>query len=204
MVTKALSLFSIIGASFLFWGCPSDCFDAEYNFRLTLAIEPESDTIKVGETIWVTCTFSDMIYAENQQKEVHYPNGKFCFNLGPRKLIDAENEQDKVIDGFPFFEQIIENGEPGSYACTHTADYENNIYTLRVGYKATIPGVYFLRGGFLKATRGSKCGNNDAFVVGSFEESRQNIKIYFDHYGVDYSTIDDYSLSNMFGFVVEE
>lgn len=205
MVTKTLSIISIIGASLLLWGCPhNDCFVSEYGFKLYPTIEPATDTIKVGETIWFTCTFSDMIYDQNLKKEVYFPNAKFCFNLGPAKLVNADIEHEKVIDGNPFFEQVIEKGKHGSYFCTHIAEYGNNQYTLRVGYKAKFPGVYFLNGYPLKVRNKNDCGENDAFVIGSLPESRQNIKLYFDHFKVDYSTIDDYSLSNMFGFVVEE
>jgi hypothetical protein len=206
MATKLISILSIIGASLLLWGCPNqDCFDAQYEFTLYPTIEPATDTIKVGETIWFTCTFPANLFATNLQKEVYFPDATFCFNLGPKKLVNSDIEDEKVIDGHPYFEQIIEKGKQGSYFCTHIAEYFNNHYTLRVGYKAKSAGVYFLQGGTLKARKGeNECGENDAFVLSYFPESRQNIKTYFDHFNVDYSEIIDYILSNCYGFVVEE
>jgi hypothetical protein len=199
MATKLISILSIIGASLLLWGCPYDCYEAQYDFKLPNAtLEPLKDTIKVGEIIWFTYNFSDILRDEFLQKEIHFPNAKFCFIISPRKLIG-----NLVLDASSNFEQIIETGELGK-SCMFSPIYINNEYNLRVGYKALQPGNYFLRLTNFKANKGNECGENDAFVSTSFPESRQNIKTYFDHFKVDYSTIDEYSLSNMFGFVVEE
>lgn len=182
-----------------FLGCTEPCQSARYCFSTPVnwTVENPTDTISVGDTLWIYAEFADQFYDTISGKPVHYPNADI---LGQTTGIWRFKERPSKEKGQNEYFEIafIDSGTPEKNMLNLVLDkgssnwedpiYVNNKYIYRLGLVPKYRGSYYYSSVFVTGTKAmeGKCGTEDAkFLVSELEPaSRQNLKKFSDHYGI--------------------
>lgn len=63
-----------------------------YRFRHPINITPTNDTVSVGDTLWLSCNFSDSLYDYNSNKNLYVPNYDFKSYMRIAKIGDKTKD----------------------------------------------------------------------------------------------------------------
>jgi hypothetical protein len=160
-MNKKLSIIIIFFGALFLYGCPGNhCVQPRYEFDLEFNFShSHTDTVMIGDTVWVYATFSDQIFDKISQTIVNYPDGQFCINIGPRKFQKSDVFNERVIDGHPFFDIITAEGsKKGNGFCILIPDYNMGYYSFKEGYVCKEAGVYYV----------------DHFIYSTFQKDKKN------------------------------
>lgn len=55
-------------------GCPKPCVEANYSFKEQLQLSPDSDSMKVGDTLYITASFPNNLIDQRSGSVINYSN----------------------------------------------------------------------------------------------------------------------------------
>jgi len=81
-------------------GCPKPCVGLHYSFDANIQISPSTDSIRVGDTLYITASFSNSLIDRASGKLINYTNANdIQGSLGIGQLIkDNSVPKDGVAD----------------------------------------------------------------------------------------------------------
>ena len=122
------------------------CDYIPYLFEVTVEISPIVDTVFVGDTLWLSAQFSDLVYEKNTAEFYKLENFDFHTHFGLAR-IDTEAWQDANTK----FAFLLEKGELNYIPLTSNLskiiigyEYENNEYSFRIGTIPLEKGTYYM------------------------------------------------------------
>lgn len=145
-----LSVASLLIIAFLISGCPKPCIEANYSFAVNAQIVPDLDSIKVGDTIFLTSSFSTTLTDQLGGQKIDYSNSTGISNtlavselpLGDTIAKDAVFDFDYIsINGRIYNDRNIPSPDRVQQI---TYQESNDEYILKVGLIAKQVGVYIL------------------------------------------------------------
>lgn len=166
-------------------GCPKSCIEANYTFSVNSQISPDRDSIKVGDTIYITSSFPVKLTDQNSGAEINYAEAKkIGSTLGVGRLvtgnavpIDAVFDFNYIaIKGNVYNERSIPSPD-GVQQLTYQES--NSSYELKVGLIAKAKGVYVLGigNGLSVGRKNSKNCEKAAFNI-SISNTSQHVYYY--------------------------
>jgi hypothetical protein len=131
-------------------GCPKPCIESNYSFAVHSQIIPDSDSIKVGDTIFLSSSFPTILTDQSTGQVIDYNNSiDLGSTLGLVELvkgiypgIDAVNDFDYIsISGMAYNDKSI--ASPNKF---QQLKYEqiNGNYELKIGVIPKKNGTYYL------------------------------------------------------------
>ena len=131
-------------------GCPKACIEANYSFAVNAQITPDTDSVQVGDTIFLTSTFSTKLKDLISNDSIDYSNStNIGSNLAFIKLNKGTDTIQEAVADF-MFASIIgkiynDNSIPSPKRVQQLIyQEENNIYKLKIGIIPTQSGIYYL------------------------------------------------------------
>ncbi len=161
MATKYLrmALIVLLPFSLLLAGCPRTCVEAVYSFSINASFLPERDSIRLGDTLYLTSSIPIQLRDVTSGDLVNYQNAKIAGNLGIGKLSSGVKTPIEAVDQFKYVSvqgQIYNDLSIPSPKGVQQTLYSQkaNTYELTVGLIPLNEGVYVLGVGFPVGIRG--------------------------------------------------
>lgn len=139
----------ILVGTFLITSCKknSECdFNGPYEFQLPVALAPATDTLHVGDTIFVESRFSNMVFERKTQRAYKLENFSFypttaIQNVGINPAVSGIYDFELLID--TTFNYQIQNFSSGSSYLTGEYDYTGTEYILNFRFICKKKGLYY-------------------------------------------------------------
>lgn len=122
-------------------------YETWVNFLYPVTITPNSDTINVGDTLWIYVNFPDSIYDNTNSRKFYLPNFDFQNYMSVEKLIDKTKtyaNQQYAASKFNTFNQVGNISIGGAFAIDFQPVYQNNHYVFKGAIIPKDTGVYCL------------------------------------------------------------
>jgi hypothetical protein len=117
-----------------------------FEFEMPFTVTPDTDTLRVGDTLRITAKFSDSLFDNISNKKYHVPQFEFNNNIASiRKLIDSSKQIIDQTPAIPFFKLISNNDQVktiSNSSVTFTITSSLNFYFFSIDLIAKQPGVY--------------------------------------------------------------
>ena len=109
------SLYKVIPfiAIFLFCRASSckNCVEATYQFKMEESFSPEKDSIKIGDTIWLSATHTSIFIDATNNQEINFSNSSLGANVRILQLPDNSSDVSGAINDFSIIKTFgIEGG----------------------------------------------------------------------------------------------
>ncbi len=122
-------------------------YETWVNFLYPVTITPNSDTIKVGDTLWIDVNLPDSIYDNTNSRKFYLPNFDFQSYMSVRKLIDITSNWSFQLNSSNNFN--TNNSIGNLYKTTSSSIdfepvYQNNHYVFKGAIIPKDTGVYCL------------------------------------------------------------
>ena len=131
-------------------GCPKPCIEANYSFNVNAQIGPDADSVRVGDTIFLTSNFSTKLRDVVSGDSINYSNSEgIGSDLSILKLITGVYPGQDAAKNFEFISITgkIYN-DPGIPSPNRvqqlTYQEDNNSYQLKIGIIPKQTGLYYL------------------------------------------------------------
>ncbi|HTJ47833.1 MAG TPA: hypothetical protein VL443_00155 [Cyclobacteriaceae bacterium] len=154
VISKLISIYSIVAIVMLVvTGCPSNCgssLDAKYSFSATSQFSPATDSIKFGDTLYLSSSIPFKLIDGNTKTEINYKDGSEIGSvLGIAELVKGENLPQDAVDKFDYTEvkgKIYNDKSIPNPNGTQQLTYQKNSdgYELLVGLIPKKKGIYVL------------------------------------------------------------
>ncbi len=205
---KFIFILFLLSCSILFESCPgSGCIDAQYSFNATSQLIPDYDSIRTGDTIFLTSFIPQILKDQTTGVSVNYSNSKAIgSDLGVTRLENSNSIPIDAVSDFDYFSvigTIYNNENVPSPNGVQQLTYEeiNGHYELKIGIIAKTKGIYYFGIG-----NGYSNGRNDGH---SCEKATFNIAMantsqhvyYFINWNPN-QTLDDVILQHLYCFKV--
>jgi hypothetical protein len=147
--------------------CKKNCVNTTYNFDLPVKAYPDSDTIKVGDTIWIEINSSSNFIDKGTNKNINYSDAS---NLGSAigfSIWDSLNK--KWVDAANDFTFTLIKGSNTSSSNTnlfreYLFNEENDFYVFKLGITPQKKGLY----SFLLSNSNNTYRRNDKCTKANF------------------------------------
>lgn len=145
----------ITGFGFLFIlvinsGCPKPCIEANYSFNVNAQITPDTDSVHVGDTVFLISNFSSKLKDEMSGDSITYSNSDgIGSDLSILKLATGVYPGQDAVKKFGFISilgRIYNDPNIPSPNRVQQLTYEedNNKYQLKIGIIPKETGLYYL------------------------------------------------------------
>ena len=131
-------------------GCPKPCIEANYSFAVNAQINPNIDSVHVGDTIFLTSTFSSKLKDLVSGDSINYSNSTAIGStLAFVKLIKGVDTVQETVPNFNFVSIIgriyNDNSIPSPKRVQQlTYQGDNNNYKIKIGIIPKQTGIYSL------------------------------------------------------------
>ncbi|HNC65276.1 MAG TPA: hypothetical protein PKG70_12625 [Chitinophagales bacterium] len=122
-------------------------YETRLNFLYPVSITPNSDTINVGDTLWIDVNLPDSIYDNTNNRKFYLPSFDFQSYMSVRKLVDKTidyGDQQYAASKFNTFNQVGNISIGGAFAIDYLPVYQNNHYVFKGAIIPKDTGVYCL------------------------------------------------------------
>lgn len=138
------------GIILLNFGCPKPCIEANYSFAVTASFKPDMDSIKIGDTIYLTSSFNSQLEDLKTSATVDYSASS---GIGNTLSIIQFSKSDTLgtdavfnfnylsIDGKIYNDRNIARPD-GVQQLFYKED--NGLYKLKIGIIPKVSGLYVL------------------------------------------------------------
>ncbi len=183
--------------------CKRPCVEASYGFNMSEFFSPETDSIKVGDTLCVlsshSTTFTDS--SNRNVKQVNFSNSLLSTNIGILQFPDTSTS---VVGAVLNFNIITVNGKetgndniPSENKGFYYQEL-NSEYILKLKFVALRKGIYSISVG---NSIGVVNGKNGCIKANfEIENSNTNNHLYFYQNWRPGYTISEYELTHMYCF----
>lgn len=159
-MAKVFVLGLVIGFGILnITGCGKTCVEATYNFTMTEQFNPETDSIKVGDTLWVVSSHSTTFKDISTSNDIDYSNSKVNLNMRLLNFTDSTIVASGNIGAFPDFNTVIVEGTavgndnlPDQNEGVYFEESDNQ-FLLKVAFRPKQKGIYAISLGDAVAER---------------------------------------------------
>ena len=140
LIINALIIFSVA-----FAGCFKNCKEVQYQFSMEESFSPESDSIQIGDTLWLNSFHSTNFTDLMTHAQVNFDNSNIGTNIRILKFPDSTQE---VIGSVYDFKIITKTGNEAGNDNIPTENkgyyFEeiNGNYLLSIGFVPTVKGIY--------------------------------------------------------------
>lgn len=164
-----LSLFITIINS----GCHRSCVEANFSFSIDSQINPDIDSIKIGDTLYLTSSFSTTLTDLSSNKLVDYSNSTgIGSDIHVSKFEPADTSTKDAVFDFDYISvtgQIYNDRNIPSADGVQQLTYQqtNGNYELKVGFIAKKTGDYILGlgNGFSNGLNGNRRCDKATFSI---------------------------------------
>lgn len=146
MVIKLLAAILLTVMAIVFMGCPKECISTSHSFSKTVSFFPKDSILKMGDTLWLTSTFScDSMLNEVTQKTEDYCDALINSTLSVQIFqVDIKS----AVDSFTYIESkgkclSVADADPKRVKNLYYL-YENKKYEIKIGLVANKKGRYML------------------------------------------------------------
>lgn len=189
-------------------GCPKTCIESNYLFAVNSYISPDKDSIKVGDTIYITSSFHTKLIDQNSGSEINYTGAKnLGSTLGIGKLMTSNAIPTDAVFDFNYISikgSVYNDRSIASPDGVQQLKYQeiNDNYELKIGLIAKTKGVYGLGlGNGLSVGRSNSKNCEKASFNISINNTDQHFYLYQNTYPNHQS--NDYEKKHAYYFVVK-
>lgn len=157
--------FILINSTFIFTRCKKPCENFHYNFKGTAIFNPETDSVKVGDTIRFSSIIPDQILNENNNQIVDYSGSSNFATDIHINVIRGINSLTGAVDSFNYVQikgMVQTHQITPSSAKTVFYVEENVAYNLSFGLIALKKGIYAIS---MVDIQNSKKKCSDAYIM---------------------------------------
>lgn len=188
-------------------GCPKPCVEANYSFAGSLQLTPDVDSIRIGDTLFISTSFSNSLTDQSTGSLINYSNANDIeCTLSVAQLISGDSIPKGAVAQFKYSSQlgsIYNSVNIPSPDLVQQIKYQQvgNNYQLRVGLIALNKGIYALGiGNGLSNTRNNTSACEKANFNFSISGTNQHA-YYFQKWRPDFVLSTD-GLSKLYCFKV--
>lgn len=185
-------------------GCPKPCNQASLSFNITSRILPDYDSVHVGDTIFITSSFSTMLVDQISGQNINYNYGNdIGSTLSIAQLVKSNSVPVGAVNRFKYytvFGSLYTANTPNPETVQQlTIQHVNGLYQLKIGLIPQDTGVYALGiGDGLSGNGKNSCGKA-AFSI-TFSNTDQHI-YYYRNWRPDIN-LNTYGMSRLYCFKV--
>jgi hypothetical protein len=118
------------------------------NFVYPITIYPATDSIYIGDTLWITFEINDSLYDNFTKKTYYLPNYDFKTYFSTEKISDLTknlSEQEYATNKFNTYSVVGNIQIGGAFSIDFTPIYENHLYRFLGAIIPKDTGVYAIR-----------------------------------------------------------
>ncbi|MEO8822886.1 MAG: hypothetical protein ABI366_04865 [Ginsengibacter sp.] len=205
---KLFSFMPLFILAILISGCPKPCIEANYTFAVNSQITPDLDSVHIGDTLYLTSSFSSSLKDKIGGAIVDYSNANnINSTLGIGIFVDGNKIPNDAVFNFDYFSikgGVYNDRNVASPDGTQQLIYQelNGKYELKIGLIPKIKGIYGLGvGDGLSTGRSGVKGCQKATFSISLNNTNQHFYIY---QNIDNGhQITDYEQKHAYYFVVK-
>lgn len=122
-------------------------YETWVNFLYPVTITPGTDSINVGDTLWIEVNLPDSIYDNTNKRKFYLPNFHFQSYMSVEKLIDYTKnygDQQYAASKFNTFNEVGSISVGGAFAMDFIPLYQSNHYIFKGAIIPKDTGVYCL------------------------------------------------------------
>jgi hypothetical protein len=92
--------------------CPrlGECVNPAYEFNIALKLNPNKDTLQIGDTLWLSASFTDRIKGTNG-RTFDYQGANIAFSVAFFKFVNADSQSNRLVGSAFKFNYVVEKGE---------------------------------------------------------------------------------------------
>lgn len=145
-----LAFISLFILAILISGCPKPCIEANYIFAVNSQIVPDLDSIGIGDTLYLTSSFSSSFKDQITGARVEYSHAKnLNSTLGIGEFVTGEVIPNDAVINFDYVSvkgKIYNDRNVPNPAGTQQLIYQeiNGNFELKIGLIPKIKGIYGL------------------------------------------------------------
>lgn len=188
-------------------GCPKPCIEANYSFAVNSQIIPDSDSIKLGDTIFLYSSFPTTLKDQSTGQVINYNNSTgLGSTLGLVELVDGTYPGIDAVNDFDYisiFGMVYNDKSIPSPNKFQQLKYEqiNGNYELKIGIIPKKSGTYYLGlGDGLSNGRSKNKSCEKASFNTTFKKTNQHLN-YFSEWSSN-ATLSAYEQSHAYFFKV--
>lgn len=185
-------------------GCPKPCNEASLSFNITCSMVPDKDSVHIGDTVFITSSFSTMLVDQLSGQTINYNYGTdIGSTLSIGQLIKSDSVPVGAVNKFKYYKIF------GSLYTANTPNPEtvqqltiqrvNDLYQLKIGIIPQDTGVYALGVGDGLSSNGKNDCGKAAFSI-TFSNIAQHI-YYYQNWRPDIN-LNAYGKSRLYCFKV--
>jgi len=147
---KLIMGFALIALVVIITGCPKPCVEANYSFAATSQIVPDIDSIKIGDTLFLTSSFSTSLIDQRTGRTVDYSDANDIEStLSIAELINNDSTPEGSVYNFKYYSEIglIYNATdiPNPETVQQLKYLQvGNTYQIKIGLIPQKPGIFAL------------------------------------------------------------
>jgi hypothetical protein len=191
----------------LYSSCIGECMPPIHMFNIDLKISPLTDTLSLGDTLWIETEIPHHIVDQVDNKSIDFSKGRFFLLMDIFQLI-KKGEQELAFESFSYSSNadsvLVYRGELTAFFSD-----SGDGYKLRLGLIPETTGTFYLNasmgGSGIVESPDDECGKN-AQVHWDFKVSDQHLYI-IEHYQIEpdvrmFAYAPQDSTRGLFAFVV--
>lgn len=168
--------------------CHKPCNEPNYSFETGVKFSPESDSLHVGDTIWITSSIPNPVLDNNSGKAIIYENANWGSTLIISDILEFRDSNRGAVADFSYF---AKTGSIYSMSGTDTMNvkqlsYQENIsgYEFKIGIVAGKKGLYILTipdNPYLFRKGNPKCGTANLVILN--QNNNKHVNLFEDKWG---------------------
>ena len=178
--------------------------ETTYNFSINSSISPSSDTINIGDTLYLISSFPSQLRDTKTGSNINYSHSKAItssigFNDFSKLGTNTDSSTTKYFNFFTIVGDVYNDKTLPVYWQTNVIKYEekNDGYYLKIGMIPKKSGIYAF--GIANLGSAGQIGNkNDALFLVTFTHTNQHLYYYEDQFG----QLSDHDRGGAYCFVV--
>jgi len=154
-------------------GCVTTTGYNEYLVEIPVKLYPVKDTFAIGDTMWLEQNFSEQLYDQRNNMTLNFKDFDFALKMVISDLINYSNISEPLHSKFV---------EVGNIEITNTGavfvkyNYQNGIYTHRMGIIMTKKGLFYISTRSLNREKAdfTKCQTENLDIRYSVNDKAEN------------------------------
>lgn len=108
MATKLFPTLACIGAALLLSGCPMDCGDNLYAFRVKMTVRPEQEVYRLGDTLWIEADNPNVFHDDQTGQSVSLAGHSLGVSI---KMVLFKADSTYPDDAAHHFDVVVRHGK---------------------------------------------------------------------------------------------